>query len=46
VGTGCFLELNGAKITRNQWLHPGDRISLSVEGLGTLTNTVVEDPEC
>jgi fumarylacetoacetate (FAA) hydrolase len=46
VGTGCFLELNGSKITQDQWLHPGDRVSLSVEGLGTLTNTVVEDPAC
>ncbi len=46
VGTGCFLELNGSKITKDQWLRPGDRISLSVDGLGTLTNTIVEDPEC
>ncbi|MGH9441834.1 MAG: fumarylacetoacetate hydrolase family protein [Thermoanaerobaculia bacterium] len=46
VGTGCFLELNGSKVTNDQWLRPGDRISLSVEGLGTLTNTVVEDAKC
>ena len=43
VGTGCFLELNGSKITQDQWLKPGDVVSLSIEGLGTLTNTVVED---
>jgi fumarylacetoacetate (FAA) hydrolase len=46
VGTGCFLELNGSKVTNNQWLHPGDEISLSIEGLETLTNVVVEDPSC
>jgi fumarylacetoacetate (FAA) hydrolase len=46
VGTGCFLELNGSRITKDQWLQPGDRISLTVDGLGTLTNTVVEDPAC
>lgn len=43
VGTGCFLELNGSKITNDQWLRPADVISLSIEGLGTLTNTIVED---
>ena len=44
VGTGCFLELNGSGVTKDQWLRPGDVVSLSIEGLGTLTNTVVEDP--
>jgi fumarylacetoacetate (FAA) hydrolase len=43
VGTGCFLELNGSKITHDQWLKPGDVVSLTIEGLGTLTNTIVED---
>lgn len=43
VGTGCFLELNGSKITDNQWLRPGDSISLAIEGLGTLTHRIVED---
>lgn len=46
VGTGCFLELNGSKITHDQWLRPGDAISLSVEGLGTLSHRIVEDPRC
>jgi fumarylacetoacetate (FAA) hydrolase len=46
VGTGCFLELNGSKITHDQWLRPGDEVSLSVEGLGTLTHRIVEDPAC
>ncbi len=40
-GTGCFLELNGSKITDNQWLKPGDTISLEIDRLGTLTNTIV-----
>jgi len=46
VGTGCFLELNGSKVTHDQWLRPGDAVSLSVEGLGTLAHTIVEDPRC
>jgi fumarylacetoacetate (FAA) hydrolase len=44
VGTGCFLELNGSKITHDQWLQPGDVVSLTIDGLGTLTHHVVEDP--
>jgi fumarylacetoacetate (FAA) hydrolase len=43
VGTGCLLELNGSKITHDQWIRPGDVVSLAIEGLGTLTNIVVED---
>ena len=43
VGTGCFLELNGSKVTHGQWLKPGDVVSCTIDGLGTLTNTVVED---
>ena len=30
-GTGCFLELNGSKITDNQWLKPDDTVSLEIE---------------
>ena len=45
VGTGCFLELNGSKITQDQWLRAGDTVTLAIDGLGTLTNTIVEDPE-
>ncbi len=44
VGTGCFLELNGSKATDNRWLKPGDSVSLTIEGLGTLTHDIVEDP--
>jgi fumarylacetoacetate (FAA) hydrolase len=43
-GTGCFLELNGSKVTDNQWLRPGDLVALEVDGLGRLENHVVEDP--
>ncbi|CAN5230657.1 hypothetical protein BH09MYX1_BH09MYX1_12270 [soil metagenome] len=41
VGTGCFLELNGSKITQNQWLQAGDVVELDVDLLGTLRNNVV-----
>ena len=40
-GTGCFLELNGSKITNNQWLNSGDTVSLEIEALGNLTNKIV-----
>lgn len=40
-GTGCFLELNGSKITKDQWLKVGDRVDLEIEGLGRLENTIV-----
>jgi fumarylacetoacetate (FAA) hydrolase len=35
-GTGCILEHAGTR----RWLAPGDVVSLTVEGLGTLTNPV------
>ena len=47
VGTGCFLELNGTGKFLNpegfveQWLLPGDQISLSVTGLGELKNEII-----
>jgi fumarylacetoacetate (FAA) hydrolase len=44
VGTGCFLELNGSKITDNQWLKPGDECVLEIEGLGRLVNTIRAAP--
>jgi 2-keto-4-pentenoate hydratase/2-oxohepta-3-ene-1,7-dioic acid hydratase in catechol pathway len=37
VGTGCGLELG-------TFLDPGATVSISVEGLGTLTNTLSEKP--
>jgi fumarylacetoacetate (FAA) hydrolase len=39
-GTGCLLELNGSKITDNQWLQPGDAVALEIDGLGRLENTI------
>ena len=42
-GSGCFLELNGSKITDNQWLREGDVVELEIDGLGRLTNRVVRD---
>lgn len=42
-GTGCFLELNGSKITDNQWLQPGDVVVLEIDGLGRLENTIELD---
>ncbi len=44
-GTGCFLELNGSKVTNNQWIQPGDVVALEIDGLGALENTVVVDSE-
>jgi fumarylacetoacetate (FAA) hydrolase len=41
VGTGCFLELNGSKITDNWWLKDGDVVECEIELLGTLANKVV-----
>ena len=40
-GTGCFLELNGSKITKDQWLKPGDVVALEIDGLGRLENRIV-----
>ena len=43
VGTGCILELglvHGHE--RYPWLQPGDEVTLAVEGVGELTNRVVE----
>jgi fumarylacetoacetate (FAA) hydrolase len=42
-GTGCFLELNGSKITNDQWLKPGDVVALEIDHLGRLENTVVAE---
>jgi fumarylacetoacetate (FAA) hydrolase len=48
VGTGCFLELNGTgKLLhpdyKEQWLMAGDKIELTIESLGTLSNQVLAD---
>ncbi len=44
VGTGCFYETNPAGIT-NQWLKPGDKTLLKIQGLGELENTMVAGDE-
>ncbi|MET0726879.1 MAG: fumarylacetoacetate hydrolase family protein [Acidimicrobiales bacterium] len=41
VGTGCILELalvHGPN--RHPWLRPGDEVTLEVEGIGALSNTI------
>ena len=48
VGTGCFLELNGTgKLNdpnyQEQWLKEGDVVEMTVDGLGTLVNTIVKE---
>lgn len=50
VGTGCFLELNGTgKINDpnyvDQWLKPGDVVEMEVDGLGILSNTIVQEED-
>lgn len=50
VGTGCFLEINGTNKLNDptiaeQWLEPGDVVSLQIDGLGKLENEIVEDPD-
>lgn len=48
VGTGCFLELNGTGKLENpdfqeQWLQSGDVVEMEIDGLGTLSNTIVAE---
>jgi fumarylacetoacetate (FAA) hydrolase len=48
VGTGCFLELNGTGKLNNaeykeQWLQDGDVVEMEIDGLGTLSNTIVAE---
>ncbi len=50
VGTGCFLELNGTRKRMysgavEQWLQEDDTIELTIDGLGTLSNTIVKESE-
>lgn len=50
VGTGCFLELNGTgkrndPAYQEQWLQEGDEVVLEVDGLGTLSNTIVREAD-
>jgi fumarylacetoacetate (FAA) hydrolase len=48
VGTGCFLELNGAGLLNDpaykvQWLQDGDVVEMDIDGLGHLSNTIVAE---
>jgi fumarylacetoacetate (FAA) hydrolase len=48
VGTGCFLELNGTgKLNdpnyQEQWLKSGDVLEMTIDGLGLLSNIIVEE---
>lgn len=43
VGTGCFLELNGSGITKDQWLKVGDVVTLEIDKLGKLENRIVAE---
>jgi fumarylacetoacetate (FAA) hydrolase len=45
VGTGCFLELNGTAKLKDanavpQWLQANDEVVMTIDGLGTLHNTI------
>jgi 2-keto-4-pentenoate hydratase/2-oxohepta-3-ene-1,7-dioic acid hydratase in catechol pathway len=42
-GSGCLLEARGRRGADDlPWLAPGDTVTLTVEGIGTVRNTVVE----
>jgi len=48
VGTGCFLELNGTGKLQDpnyieQWLQPNDAVEMTIDALGTLSNTIVKE---
>jgi fumarylacetoacetate (FAA) hydrolase len=50
VGTGCFFELNsngksGDPGYAEQWLQAGDTVEMEIDGLGTLTNTIVAEED-
>jgi 2-keto-4-pentenoate hydratase/2-oxohepta-3-ene-1,7-dioic acid hydratase in catechol pathway len=41
VGSGCILELSRVRGTETfPWLHPGDRVRLEVQRLGSLESTI------
>jgi 2-keto-4-pentenoate hydratase/2-oxohepta-3-ene-1,7-dioic acid hydratase in catechol pathway len=45
-GAGCLLELRGRFGEDGYpWLQPGDTVTLTVEGLGSLTNTITAGAE-
>ena len=47
VGTGCLLEINGTNKRKNanyveKWLNDGDKITMKIEGLGSITNKIIK----
>lgn len=40
VGTGCILELGPEK--SDGWLQVGDRVELEIQGIGSLTNRIIQ----
>ncbi|MEC7646357.1 MAG: fumarylacetoacetate hydrolase family protein [Bacteroidota bacterium] len=47
VGSGCLLEINGSEKALDSnykeiWLKPGDEVQMRIEGLGKITNTILE----
>lgn len=43
VGTGCLLELNGNPGATPYWLKVGDQVTLEIDRLGKLVNTIVAE---
>jgi len=43
-GTGCLMELNNSR-QPEVWLQEGDTVELTIDALGTLTNTIVKTKE-
>lgn len=44
-GTGCISELSLTHGTEKfPWLKPGDKVSITIDGLGTLSNEIVAGP--
>jgi len=42
VGTGCLLELKGEQSPLGRWLNVGDVVTMEIDGIGVLENTVGE----
>jgi fumarylacetoacetate (FAA) hydrolase len=40
VGGGCLLEVKDETLGR--WLEPGDEVTLTIEGIGSLATPIVE----
>jgi fumarylacetoacetate (FAA) hydrolase len=45
VGTGCLLELQGEESPLGRWLQVGDVVTLEIDRIGILENTVGEPRE-